>query len=510
MVAASFGNTSYEIGDGTVGVLLSNNAEPYDLSSEGEINIVIDRGDPQSITFEKGTRSTITSANTAPFSLADLQTLDVAIDGAPSVTVTFNTANFVDITNATAEEVATELLTQLPGTAFVQVVGTAVLIGSLTKGASSLIDVSGGTAAAAFAFPAGVAGVDHFVDISVATAAEVATRITAQLIGGTAQDQSGQVELTSSVAGADGCVEVLGGTASPAFDFPSGEVCGQTEAGVAQSWNLATSASLFEFAEFGNGLVFPSAFENYTLGWPGSPGAEDDLTSLPAQSTVMFFFVGDLLAEEFNWFSDAMSLPALVDAAFNLALTPTAREEFDQGWPTVPGSEADIYVLGTLTDALFDTTFDPFEDFDQEWNGNEDDETTLGTLAVMVPGQGGQYETFEPFTAVHTEIEIFTVNSGNAYEVGINGEPCVYVAQGGDNPEDVAQELTDCINNSPQEVSASVDLVNARIQITNLATDPTPFEVSATGTIPSEIGKVFGFAVDPGAGWTGADENNYC
>ena len=90
--------------------------------------------------------------------LADLQTLTVSVDGASDLTITFDTANFFDIALATALEVAAEMNLDLVGaTATADTTTNEVILTS--DGSASKIEVTGGTAAAALAFPTGVSGI---------------------------------------------------------------------------------------------------------------------------------------------------------------------------------------------------------------------------------------------------------------------------------------------------------------------------------------------------------------
>ena len=89
------------------------------------------------------------------YALADGQTLTVVVDGGGPQTVTFVTADFVAIGVATANEVATRITTDLTGAFADRLPGGFVRIVSETRGGGSSLSVTGGTAAAAFAFPAG-------------------------------------------------------------------------------------------------------------------------------------------------------------------------------------------------------------------------------------------------------------------------------------------------------------------------------------------------------------------
>jgi hypothetical protein len=113
------------------------------------------------------TAGAVTSSNAQTYALVDAQTLLVAVDGAAAATATFNTADFSDITNATAAEVAAVITTDISG-ATAAAVGGAVVITSSTTGATSSIQVTGGTANAALGFATNLnSGVDVFEEIGL-------------------------------------------------------------------------------------------------------------------------------------------------------------------------------------------------------------------------------------------------------------------------------------------------------------------------------------------------------
>lgn len=108
-----------------------------------------DGADTKGSTVWDAPAGTVKSGNTEPFGLADADTLDVVIDGGGTQTVTFNSAAFSDITNATAAEVAAEINTDITGgTAFPQPDGS-VIIRTATRGAAGSVQVTGGTGNAA-------------------------------------------------------------------------------------------------------------------------------------------------------------------------------------------------------------------------------------------------------------------------------------------------------------------------------------------------------------------------
>ncbi len=94
----------------------------------------------------------VNTANSEPFSLADAQTLEVQIDGGATQTVTFSTGDFVDIGNATAQEVADAINADITGGAAEDALGE-VRLTSDTEGTGSSVQIVGGTANPALGFP---------------------------------------------------------------------------------------------------------------------------------------------------------------------------------------------------------------------------------------------------------------------------------------------------------------------------------------------------------------------
>ena len=83
-----------------------------------------------------------------PFGLADGQTLQLAIDGGAVQTITFNTADFAVIGAARATEVAQAISAALAGASAAQTGRGRVVIRSATTGRHSRVEVVGGTATA--------------------------------------------------------------------------------------------------------------------------------------------------------------------------------------------------------------------------------------------------------------------------------------------------------------------------------------------------------------------------
>lgn len=104
------------------------------------------------------TAAELTSGNVEPFALVNGQTLELEIDGGAPQLFTFLTADFDTIAAATAEEVALVLGSLVDAT--VEAVGGALVITSDLTGSAGSVEVTGGTGAAAFAWPTIVTGAD--------------------------------------------------------------------------------------------------------------------------------------------------------------------------------------------------------------------------------------------------------------------------------------------------------------------------------------------------------------
>lgn len=95
--------------------------------------------------------ASVTSGNAEKFALVHLQTLTVAVDGGGAQLVTFDAADFVNIAEATADEVTDVLNLNLAGANVVHDSGL-LTIRSDTLGDGGSIQVTGGTANAVLAF----------------------------------------------------------------------------------------------------------------------------------------------------------------------------------------------------------------------------------------------------------------------------------------------------------------------------------------------------------------------
>jgi hypothetical protein len=94
----------------------------------------------------------IKSANAETYALSDGQTLTVKVDGGAVQTATFNTGDFAAIGAALAAEIAVVINTDITGVLATDAGGKVRIESSNTDGATSSVEVTGGTANAAIGF----------------------------------------------------------------------------------------------------------------------------------------------------------------------------------------------------------------------------------------------------------------------------------------------------------------------------------------------------------------------
>lgn len=185
----------------TSGTVLGTAAAPFDLEPGDTLSIDIDAGGASVATFN-ATAGTRTSGNAETYDLLDGLTLTVSIDGGGVQTVTFDTAEFVDITNATALEVAAVINAEITGASADGSSGS-VVITSDSRGTASGVNVTGGTAntggANRLGFTTGNSpGTGNVADIDAVTSAEVETIVEAAVANCDVTVESGQIRLTAT------------------------------------------------------------------------------------------------------------------------------------------------------------------------------------------------------------------------------------------------------------------------------------------------------------------------
>ena len=195
------------------GSLIGTNLAPFNLTAGDDLDIDVDGGGAATATFSAAAAA-LECATAETYALVNNQTLLVAFDGGSVQTVTFTTAQFVDIANATAEEVALSVSGQITGgQVTVTTAGTKVTITSDKEGTGSQVHVSGGTANGALGFSTSpVNGTGNVADINAVTVAEVKTIVEAAVSGCTVNDVSSAVEIVSDTTGASSSILVEAGS----------------------------------------------------------------------------------------------------------------------------------------------------------------------------------------------------------------------------------------------------------------------------------------------------------
>ena len=210
----------------TAAILTGSIVGPWSFSPGDDLSIDVDGGGAALATFD-ATAGDRTSGNTEDFVLADLQTLDISVDGAPAQTVTFLNAEFANILLAKAQEVANVINAKATGLFAADVAG-AVIVTSDRKGTGSSIEITGGTAAGAFAFPGGAgSGTGDVSDISAVTDAEIKAVVEADIAGLTVSvTGGGLIQITSNSTGLTSTLQVAVGAVQIALGLSTATVSG--------------------------------------------------------------------------------------------------------------------------------------------------------------------------------------------------------------------------------------------------------------------------------------------
>lgn len=210
-VAVDGGPIQQVIFSATASEVTSGNPETYLLANGNQFNIAVNGGPLQTITFSATAAST-TTLNQEPFNLSPNQILNVQVDGGPIQVATF--------LGTAGEQTSGNVET------FPLVDGDDLQV-SVDLAPAQVITFSDNVQD----FPNG---------IGLASAAEVAAVINAQISGASASAVGGAVVLASAVFGTDSGMEITGGTANAIgkLNFPAG-----VNAGTGDAANLAAATA---------------------------------------------------------------------------------------------------------------------------------------------------------------------------------------------------------------------------------------------------------------------------
>ena len=201
--------------DGEEPATLTSATETYSFLDGQTLVLSVNGGGDQTATFN----ATAASLTGSGLSIVDLTGDTLLIDMNNTGGQTINFAG----TESTAEDARDTINGQLTG-GVADVVGGQIRITSSISGTNSEVDITGGTALTELGLSVATdTGTGDFADISVATAAEVVTVLTADITGATASVVSSAVQLVTAEEGSDASIQVTGGTGASNLGFTVGQ-----------------------------------------------------------------------------------------------------------------------------------------------------------------------------------------------------------------------------------------------------------------------------------------------
>lgn len=208
--------------------LLAGNVGPYNLAPGDTITFDVSGGGDDTATIDA--TAPLRSAAAGPYNLSDGQTLTISVNGGPVQTLTLAAADFGNIAAATAAELVIVIERDLAGIDATDNAGTLELRTD-GQGTGFSLNVTGGTANGVLAFTTGVlAGTGDVANIDAVSIAELITVIQADVAGVTVTNVDNRLQVATTATGVATTLQVTGGTALAAFDFPTGLVTGNDAA----------------------------------------------------------------------------------------------------------------------------------------------------------------------------------------------------------------------------------------------------------------------------------------
>lgn len=201
-------------GGPTPAMLIGSAAAPFALVDGDRIILSLNGGIDVDTVFN-GSRAAVLGGGAGPYPLADGQTLTLRVDGGLEQAIVFSSADFADIANATAAEVAAVINAGLDG-GRATAPGGIVRVASDTEGTLSRVQVTGGTANTALAFPTTLTtGGGNVGDLAAVTFAEVEAMVEAAVPGVEVEAGIGGVlQLRTTATGVVATLQAGAGTAA--------------------------------------------------------------------------------------------------------------------------------------------------------------------------------------------------------------------------------------------------------------------------------------------------------
>jgi phage tail sheath protein FI len=319
--------------DALAGTVVSSVAPPFDLEvyDSLSIQVVTPTGTyPYTLSFEGYPARLIAGAD-GPYALADNQTLTLLVNG-ESHTVTFTTGQFVDIAEATAEEVVDAINAAIPSVEATVYGGTSVLISTRRLGTSASLQATAGTATALGFVGSASSGSGSVADIDAVTASDVQ----AMLVGLGASTIVAAADVTDPAPGmslatvgfGSGYSIQVSGSAATTMGFDNGVHTGVSgTALVLEAFKLEA----IEAGDAGNSLTaevyFPQnygaqAFDLQIRGPNGLDETFNSLTRIPGDAR----YIEDIV-------NDPTTGSQAVRATNNLVNNPGLRADFNSNDP---------------------------------------------------------------------------------------------------------------------------------------------------------------------------------
>lgn len=239
---------------GTAATITDTTTYPVAAQATKTEKVTVNGGTEQTVTFTTAIqRGYQLSSNSFPVSSLNGLTLTIEVDGGAAQTVTFSGSV------TTAAHVVSAINAQLAGATATAISTTNVAIMSDSAGASSAIDVTGGTATA----------LTWATKTTKNTAAGIASELAAQLEGVKVSVVAGQIVLTTDSEGAGSSIAIGTGTTDMTWGSPTAGTgqSGAVEAGTLLARNTS-SKKLTVYSDSGStGENEPVAVMPYDLTW---------------------------------------------------------------------------------------------------------------------------------------------------------------------------------------------------------------------------------------------------
>ncbi|MBK7537564.1 MAG: phage tail protein [Myxococcales bacterium] len=235
-------------GGPTPAALVGTASAPFRLRDGDLIRLSISGGQDADAVF-RGAAAAFAAGGAGPYALEAGMTLQVRIDDGPEQSISFAAADFADIGAATAAEVAAAINAQLAGGRATQQ-GQICRLASDTEGTSSRLQVVGGTANAVLAFPASAAaGSGNVSNLREVTAAEVVRALEVSVAGIRAERTAGGIMVRTTAVGPGATVQARAATAA-AFGFDT-----VLHAGSASGPTASVRFEALDVGSYGNRLA---------------------------------------------------------------------------------------------------------------------------------------------------------------------------------------------------------------------------------------------------------------